>query len=364
MEKIFFAIVRWFLMFILLLALLIFIGAGTYAIKLYIDTQNTSVMYEGYEQKSPTINANTLIQEYEDKDNIKKEEFEKIKKYVVSVMENGSSGHDYSKGDMPGKLVKDKNTTNQIASYIAGGLKEKAPNLFVSCVSCHGYDGLGMYGESPNLKELPIYHKKRLKVLPPKKEEAKIVEKKIEQKPVKSEFDKIVDLITVKINEYAKLAKQGEANKDKLRDFLAEQLSLLAEENKQQYVSQLLDSFNQLIQHEKGFMGKKKNDTAYKRKPIVWLDFLIKFTDQFNTEISNEQLREAQYEAEYRSLVSEKLDRATTAQIQLIFVLQVLSGALVSFVILTIMLVLLRIEINTRNCIFISKPEEDNKNEN
>ncbi len=361
MEKIFFAIVRWFLMFILLLTLLTFIGAGIYAIKLYIDTQNTSVVYEGYEQETPSIDASNIIQEYEDKDNIEKEEFEKIKKYVISVIEDGSSGHGYSKGDMPGNLIKDINSTKQIAAYIAGSLDGQAPTQFVSCVTCHGYDGLGMYGESPNLRELPIYHKKRLKVLPPKEI---VEEKKIEQKPVKSDFDKVVDLITAKINEYAKLVQQGEANKDKLQEFLSDQLSVLSEDNKQQYVLQLIQAFDKLIKYEKGFFDKSKSSTSYKRKPIIWLDFLIKFTDEFNSAISNEKLEEAQYESEYERLVSEKIDTASAAQIKLFFVLQVLLGALGTFILLTMMLVLLKIEINTRNCILILKDTEEAENEN
>jgi cytochrome c553 len=362
MEKMFFAIVRWFLMFILLLALLTFIGTGIYAIKLYLDTQNTSVEYKGYEQKVPTVDASNIIQDYKDKDNIKKEEFEKIKKYVVSVMENGSSGHGYSKGDMPGNLIKDKNVTKQVAAYVASGLKEPAPTQFVECVTCHGYDGKGMYGEAPNLKELPIYYKKRLTVLPSKKE-VKIEEKKIEQKPVKSDFDKALDLISTKINEYAKLVQQGEVNRDKLGEFLSDQFSTLTKENQQQYTVQLLQAFDELIEFEKSLLKKNKKDTSYKRKSIIWLDFLIKFTDKFHTAISDERMKEAQYEAEYEKLVSEKIEKAAAAKIQLFFVLQVLFAALGTFILLTMMLVLLKIESNTRYCSFIQKPTEELENE-
>ncbi len=363
MEKIFFSIVRWFLMFILLLTLLTFIGTGIYAIKLYIDTQNTSVEYKSYDQKTPTIDANQIIQEYKDQDHIKKEEFEKIKKYVISVINNGSKGHGYPKGDMPGNLIKDKNITKRIAAYVASGLKEQAPTQFVTCVACHGYDGTGMYGESPNLKELPIYHKKRLKVLPSKKE-IPIKEETTKKQPKKSDFDKALDLISIKINEYAKLVKQGEANKDKLREFLSDQFSTLTKENQQQYTTQLLQSFDKLIEFEKTLLGKNKNSTDYKRKPIPWVDFLIKFTDEFHTQITNERLKTAEYEKEYEKLVSKKIEKATEAKIQLFFILQILLVALISFIILTMMLVLLKIELNTRNCVFLQKPEEKPDQEN
>ena len=363
MEKIFFSIVRWFLMFILLLTLLTFIGTGIYAIKLYIDTQNTSVEYKSYDQKAPTIDANQIIQEYKDQDHIKKEEFEKIKKYVISVINNGSKGHGYPKGDMPGNLIKDKNITKRIAAYVASGLKEQAPTQFVTCVACHGYDGTGMYGESPNLKELPIYHKKRLKILPPEKA-VTVEEKKIEQKLIKSDFDTALDLISSKINKYAKLVKQGEVNKDKLREFLSDQFSVLTKENQQKYTTQLLQAFDKLIEFEKALLNKNKKNTSYKRKSIVWFDFLIKFTDKFHSAISNERMKAAQYEAEYEKLVSEKIEKASAAKIQLFFVLQVLFVALGTFILLTMMLVLLKIEINTRNFVFIQKPKDELENEN
>jgi cytochrome c oxidase cbb3-type subunit 3 len=40
-----------------------------------------------------------------------------------------------------------------IATYIAGGMKGEQPASFAACASCHGADGKGMAGMSPNLVE-------------------------------------------------------------------------------------------------------------------------------------------------------------------------------------------------------------------
>ena len=39
----------------------------------------------------------------------------------------------------------------EIATYVAGGMKGDAPASFGACSSCHGADGQGMNGMSPNL---------------------------------------------------------------------------------------------------------------------------------------------------------------------------------------------------------------------
>ena len=41
----------------------------------------------------------------------------------------------------------------EIAAYVAGGMKGEQPASFAACSSCHGMDGKGMNGMSPNLVE-------------------------------------------------------------------------------------------------------------------------------------------------------------------------------------------------------------------
>jgi mono/diheme cytochrome c family protein len=39
----------------------------------------------------------------------------------------------------------------EIAAYVAGGMKGEAPAMFAACTSCHGADGKGNMGMAPNI---------------------------------------------------------------------------------------------------------------------------------------------------------------------------------------------------------------------
>lgn len=82
-------------------------------------------------------------------------------KALVDVILNGSKGLDYPMGEMPGGMA-DEEGAKAIAAYIAkeiSGIKKTAnENLveagraqFAVCASCHGDDGKGMDGMSPDL---------------------------------------------------------------------------------------------------------------------------------------------------------------------------------------------------------------------
>jgi mono/diheme cytochrome c family protein len=53
-------------------------------------------------------------------------------------------------GAMPAGLASG-NDAAEIAAYVAGGMKGEQPASFAACSSCHGEDGKGMGGMSPNL---------------------------------------------------------------------------------------------------------------------------------------------------------------------------------------------------------------------
>jgi len=74
------------------------------------------------------------------------------KEQVLDVIENGQNQLGYAMGEMPAGLATGKDAV-EIAEYVAGGMKGEQPASFAACSSCHGEDGKGMFGTSPNLVE-------------------------------------------------------------------------------------------------------------------------------------------------------------------------------------------------------------------
>ena len=74
------------------------------------------------------------------------------KEQVLYVINNGSHYFKYPMGAMPPKMAQGKDA-EAVAEYVANGLKGKAPAAWATCAGCHGQDGKGMNGQSPNLVE-------------------------------------------------------------------------------------------------------------------------------------------------------------------------------------------------------------------
>jgi cytochrome c oxidase cbb3-type subunit 3 len=72
------------------------------------------------------------------------------KEQVLAVIKNGSNQLGYQMGAMPPMMAQGKDAED-IAAYIAGGMKGEQPAAFAACASCHGADGKGMNGMAPNL---------------------------------------------------------------------------------------------------------------------------------------------------------------------------------------------------------------------
>jgi len=72
------------------------------------------------------------------------------KEQVLYTIKNGSNQLGYQMGAMPPMMAQGKDA-EEIAEYIAGGMKGKQPAAFATCASCHGADGKGMNGMAPNL---------------------------------------------------------------------------------------------------------------------------------------------------------------------------------------------------------------------
>jgi len=74
------------------------------------------------------------------------------KKQVLAVIENGSNQLGYAMGAMPPMMATGKDA-DDIATYVAGGMKGEQPASFGVCAGCHGPDGKGMGGMAPNIAE-------------------------------------------------------------------------------------------------------------------------------------------------------------------------------------------------------------------
>jgi cytochrome c oxidase cbb3-type subunit 3 len=72
------------------------------------------------------------------------------KEQVLKTIEKGSNQLGYPMGEMPPMMATGADA-EEIATYVAGGLKGTAPVAFAACSSCHGEDGKGMNGMAPNL---------------------------------------------------------------------------------------------------------------------------------------------------------------------------------------------------------------------
>jgi mono/diheme cytochrome c family protein len=72
------------------------------------------------------------------------------KDQVLDAINNGSNQLAYAMGAMPAGMASGADA-QAIATYVAGGMKGEQPASFAACSSCHGADGKGMDGMSPNL---------------------------------------------------------------------------------------------------------------------------------------------------------------------------------------------------------------------
>jgi len=74
------------------------------------------------------------------------------KEQVLHVINNGQNQLGYPMGAMPPGMASGKDAED-IAAYVAGGMKGEQPASFAACASCHGADGKGNNGMAPNLAE-------------------------------------------------------------------------------------------------------------------------------------------------------------------------------------------------------------------
>lgn len=72
------------------------------------------------------------------------------KEQILDVINNGSNQLGYPMGAMPAGMAQGEQA-EEIAAYVASGMRGPQPASFAACSSCHGVDGQGNNGMSPNL---------------------------------------------------------------------------------------------------------------------------------------------------------------------------------------------------------------------
>jgi cytochrome c oxidase cbb3-type subunit 3 len=72
------------------------------------------------------------------------------KEQVLDVIANGSSKLSFPMGAMPAGMASGE-AADKLATWISSGAKGDVPAEFSACASCHGADGKGMAGMSPDL---------------------------------------------------------------------------------------------------------------------------------------------------------------------------------------------------------------------
>ncbi len=77
------------------------------------------------------------------------------KEQILYTIEHGSNQLGYPMGAMPPGMASGKDA-EEIAAWIAGGMKGEQPAAFATCAGCHGADGKGNNGMSPNLAEYDL----------------------------------------------------------------------------------------------------------------------------------------------------------------------------------------------------------------
>jgi len=76
---------------------------------------------------------------------------EKRKQEILSIIRNGSDGHRSSFGSMPSGMASGKDA-EEVAAYVAGGMRGEKPPAFMVCAGCHGLYGEGIPGVAPKLE--------------------------------------------------------------------------------------------------------------------------------------------------------------------------------------------------------------------
>lgn len=341
MEKLFFTITRWLMLIGATVAFVFLIGGGIYAFNLYKISQDTYVNESPYDTKQPKVSFNDykkIKDELLDKEKLEKK---KIEKYVLNLISNGSKGHGYPMGSMPSGMAKGQDAKD-IARYVSNKLSGDQPAVFGACMSCHGVDGAGNNGMSPSLLELPIYNglvaKEADKAAYAPSESNNDTTKYTD--PLQEYSAKIAS----DINRYAILVAQEGTTVDNVYNYFNE----LSKKYDTETFSTLKEQFNNelksLLEYGKTFKESKKDV----KEAIGWIDFISWFINDFNAQLDMENEKYNDSLSKIEQMKNEKENKALNARVELMQTLTAVGTALIVFILLTMILVLFKIESNTR----------------
>ena len=344
MERVFFLLTRWLMLIGATLAFLFLIGGGIYTFNLYQASQDKDINEKAYQIKNPKVSFEMYKKEYEEKKSITKEEQLNIEKYILNVINNGSSGHNYPMGTMPPGMASGEGA-KKIAIWISQGMRGDQPVSFVSCSACHDSDGRGMDGMTPNLRTLPIYYKLLSNKDKPsiEKEELKIEKTVQNDEALKKYSSKIVSYL----NKYAILVGQDGVENDKVFSFM---LELSHEYNNDLFLifQKELDGGLQKLLIDGEAFKKSKQDM---KEAISWKEYLSWFVTNFEEQVNNENNKYNSSLTKLEKMKMEKQQEAIFAQVKMYRLLGGLGIALLVFILLTMILVLFKIERNTRTIV-------------
>lgn len=343
MEKLFFKIVHALIFIVALCAFLVIIALSVYSVKLYTDTKKSNIERLEYTAKKPMVS-------FEGFDDFAKKQLqnrlrikEHLKGYILNVIENGSTGHGYTAGSMPQKLLKSTDANNT-AVYVANKLRADRPLSFGACAQCHGEDGKGMRGSSPSLIELPIYNNIRKKIddgTATKSDYTNIPRRE------RSAYDKYIDSLITFINQYSSKTGQDGVVRKNVSTFLERELSKYDFANQDEYKAQLKGGLEQLVAYADKYNSIVKVSSMMV-EPVQWRDYLEWLSKEFDTQVSSEKQKESAADRENSRKESLELERAVVARAELLQVLMAVGFSIAIFILATIILVLMKIESNTR----------------
>lgn len=348
MEKLFFLIARWIMFIGATIAFVFLIGGGLYTLKLYKTSQDLKVNGSMHVTKKPEVSFDTYknIQEYDLKIKIKKRRL--IELYVLKIIKDGSRGHGFPMGIMPSNLIKGKDA-KIVAKYVSNELSGMKPPVFGACASCHGEDGKGTSGMAPNLLELPIYNGLAAKI----KDSTSYAPSGayVDTTKYYNPLQKYSAKIASYINKYAILVDQEGVTIEKVYKFMKDLEGQYNNKNFSILQNQLDLGFKSLLVYGNKFKQSQLNA----KEAIVWKDFISWFLKDFDAQIKqeNKKYENSLYELEQEK--NKKENEVLEAKVELLQLLTALGTALIVFILLTMILVLFKIESNTRKTYEIKK---------
>jgi len=354
LEKIYISVTKWTVFITTTIAVVVAILGTIYASKLYYDSKNTDFDRTYYHMKDPKVNFDEVM----DTDKERVARFKNLKIYVYSIIQNGSQGHGYAMGAMQKNILKD-NKAIEVAAYVANRLNGDVPNSFSSCTQCHGMDGRGNNGAAPSLLSLPIYNHQRALVTFNTKENETDIEKEITTKRIldlraeRTPQQIILDQIMTNINKYALKTGQDGTSRDGLTALIRQSSGNLLENYMDDYLNQLLPATHQLLTYGHTLSQKERFGIS----AMNWRTFIREFSKKFMKDIKEELSKEYHHSSEQNKLENDKINRAIVAQSQLMVVGMTIGGAIMLFLLLTLILIFIKVERNTRKDTLLTSPK-------